>query len=416
MLQQRGQVEPSIAAMQAALQLCLPLGDAALIARVRRQLSVIYTNADRGTEALEQLLACMAWFEQHADDAERAEMLGEAASLYDNLGRLEEALPYHRLCLELLRKGSDFGNVSVAYGNLAVNRIDAGALADADLALQQAEQAQVAADIAATAGATQVLRALALCHLGRYGAALSQAEAGVDAMRRQQPGYLDRAELRLAQCWWHLGQWARVAAILSARQPDEQSSLAVQVAHGRLAWAYALASGTDRRAAAAARERLVRLWEQSFAADERARPDLALPLRIELADAGDPIAALAQIDLARAQAQRIGHLGTVQAAHIRAAAVAATHDPQRARCEALAALALAERGVGNTVLLPAELWLHAGRALLAVNDPIGLEVLAHGRDWVHATALDQVPAPFRDSFLQRNPANRELLALASCGP
>jgi hypothetical protein len=113
------------------------------------------------------------------------------------------------------------------------------------------------------------------------------------------------------------------------------------------------------------------------------------------------------------QAQRIGHLGTVQAAHIRAAAVAAESDPARARHEAHAALALAARGVGNTVLLPGELWLHTGRALLAAGDPMGLEVLAQGRDWVRRTAQDEVPEPFRNGFLHRNPANRELLALAA---
>jgi hypothetical protein len=32
--------------------------------------------------------------------------------------------------------------------------------------------------------------------------------------------------------------------------------------------------------------------------------------------------------------------------------------------------------------------------------------------WVQAQALPQVPAPFIDSFLQRNPVNRRLLALA----
>jgi DNA-binding SARP family transcriptional activator len=414
MLQQLGQVDGSVATLQEALQQCLPLGDAALIARVRRQLSIVYSNADRGAEALEQLLACMAWFEQHAGDAERAEMLGEAAMLYDNLGRLDGALPYHRMCLDLLLRGTDYGNLSVGYGNLAVNRIDAGALAEADLALRHAERAQAAADIASTTGATQVLRALALCHLGRYGRALAQAEGGVESMRRQQPGYLDRAELRLAQCWWHLGQWARVAAILSARQPDAQSSLSVRVTHGRLAWAYALGGGAGRHTAAVvARERLVALCEEFFASDARGRPDLALPLRIELADAGDANAALAQIDAARVQAQRIGHLGTVQAAHIRAAAVAAAHDPARARREALAALALAERGIGNTVLLPAELWLHAGRALLAAADPQAAQVLKQGRDWVHRTAQNEVPEPFRDGFLTRNPVNRDLLALAA---
>lgn len=313
-----------------------------------------------------------------------------------------------------MHKVGDFANVAIGHCNMACNRIDAGDLAEAEGALQRAQQIEISIDnVGAGIGATYLLRALSLCHLGRYGAALAQAEAGVESMRRYQPGNLDRAELRLAQCWWHLGQWARVAAILSAREPDAQASLPARLQHARLARAYAQDSGSDRRTATAAHHKLLSLWDEFFATDERARPDLALPLRIELADGGNPLAALAQIDAARAHAQRIGHLGTVQAAHIRAAAVATASDPARACREALAALALAARGIGNTVLLPGELWLHAGRGLLAAGDPKGLEVLEKGRDWVRRTAQDEVPEPFRDGFLHRNPVNRELLALAA---
>jgi hypothetical protein len=38
--------------------------------------------------------------------------------------------------------------------------------------------------------------------------------------------------------------------------------------------------------------------------------------------------------------------------------------------------------------------------------------LARGALWVRRTALPNVPEPFRDSFLQRNPTNRALLAAA----
>ncbi len=411
-LLQEGRPEQAVAPTQAALQQCLQIGDAARTAHARQMLSGVYMLNDDHAQALEQLHACIGWFDEHGTDKERAVAHGDAGSLLDNLGRLEDALPHHRLGLELMRKVGDFANLAINHANLACNRIDAGDLAEADAALRRAQQIEVSIDIVgAGVGTTQLLRALSLCHLGRYGAALAQAEAGVESMRRYQPGNLDRAELRLAQCWGHLGQWARVAAILSAREPGAQASLSARLQHARLAWACAQGGGSDRRAATAARQQLLALWDEFFSADERARPDLALPLRIELADPEDPQAALAQIDAARAHAQRIGHLGTVQAAHIRAAAVATPHDPARARREALAALALADQGRTNTFLLPGELWLHAGRALLAADDPKALEVLAQGREWVRRTTQDEVPEPFRDSFLHRNPVNRELLAL-----
>ena len=38
--------------------------------------------------------------------------------------------------------------------------------------------------------------------------------------------------------------------------------------------------------------------------------------------------------------------------------------------------------------------------------------LAQGATWVRRVALPNVPDVFRDSFLQRNPSNRALLAAA----
>ena len=41
-----------------------------------------------------------------------------------------------------------------------------------------------------------------------------------------------------------------------------------------------------------------------------------------------------------------------------------------------------------------------------------LMALAHGAQWVRRVALPNVPEEFRDSFMQRNPTNRALLAAA----
>jgi hypothetical protein len=143
------------------------------------------------------------------------------------------------------------------------------------------------------------------------------------------------------------------------------------------------------------------------------RPDLRLPLQIALAADDEPGPALRRLDALRAEAEGIGHLGSALAARIRAAGVAVNVDPARARREALGALALAEERQ-TTALLPAELWLHCGRALAAAGDAAHAgEVISRGRDWLHATAAQEVPEPFRDSFLRRNPVNRELLALAA---
>ena len=119
----------------------------------------------------------------------RRELHGETASLYDNLGRLDDALTYHRLCLDLLRKGDRLVNLGTAYGNLACNRIDAGDLLDADRALQQAQQTQAAADGSANVGTTQVVRALHAVPPGslRGGSGRGRTRRGLDAPLPARP-------------------------------------------------------------------------------------------------------------------------------------------------------------------------------------------------------------------------------------
>jgi DNA-binding SARP family transcriptional activator/predicted negative regulator of RcsB-dependent stress response len=67
------------------------------------------------------------------------------------------------------------------------------------------------------------------------------------------------------------------------------------------------------------------------------------------------------------------------------------------------------------LMSPAEPLLIAVRVLAAVDDDRAERLLRNAAGWLHHTAAAQVPAEFRDSFLHRVPAHRELLALAA-GP
>ena len=416
MHQQRGESHRALELEQAALRDAVRLGDARLLAACHQMLGVALSMTNQALPALQHLEACTPWVSANGSDEQRSELHGNVAVLHDNLGRLDDALPHHELAFELSHRSGNLSNASVACGNLACNRIDAGDLRAAERSLLQGQQIITMYDgFGSHMGLLQVLRALSLCHLGRYGDALAQAELAVQSMRQYQPGHSDHALLRLAGCWWHLGQWSRLAQGLAAVRLDEQASVSVRVQHARLSDALARASGAGAGAAAAAVARRV-LHAELAAIGAADRPDLRLPLQIELASDDEPDAALRQLDTLRTEAERIGHLGTALAARIRAAAVAAGVDPARARREALAALALAEQRQ-TTALLPAELWLHCGRALAAAGDSAHAgAVLARGSAWLRATAAEQVPEPFRDSFLQRNPVNRELITLASRVP
>ena len=409
--QQRGEYPRAESLAQAALRGSMGLGNTGLTVRCRRALSVACIMSDRIGEASQHLEACIAWFDEQGNDGDRSEAHGDLAVMYDNLGRLEDALPHHTLAYELSRRSGNLSNASMANSNFACNRLDAGDLLAAEQALQQGQQLLAAYDgFGAHAGTVQLLRALCLCHLGRYADALVQAELAVASTLRYQPGRADHARLRLAWCWWHLGQSARLAQQLGAITVTPQTDLSLRVQHARLGWRHARDSAADTVAIDTARQAMA---SELASLGEHERPDLRLPLMIDLADSAEPMLGLARLDAVRAEAERRGHLGTALAARIRGAALAAASDPQRARHDALAALELAQRRQ-TTALLPAELWLQCGRALIAAGDTArATEVVSQGREWLQSTAHEQVPEPFRDSFLHRNPVNRELLALAS---
>ena len=70
-----------------------------------------------------------------------------------------------------------------------------------------------------------------------------------------------------------------------------------------------------------------------------------------------------------------------------------------------------ERAAGR--LYFAQAWWLAAQVFEANGDgDEAMMALARGAHWVRRTALPNVPEPFRDSFLQRNPTNRALLAAA----
>jgi DNA-binding SARP family transcriptional activator len=386
--------------------------DEALTAEVHNALGVALQQDGRTHDALTHLRAALVWFDHHAGSHARAQAHGDLACVLDNLGRLDEALIHHRIALDQMRAAGDANNLSIACGNLACNRIDAGDLVAADQALLQAQQIIASHDgLEGGLPTLQVMRALVLCHLGRYGEALSQSESSIDSSRRTQPLLAQRLQLRLAQCWWHLGQWARVAQVLRETLPDDDGEPLAVIIHARLQLAYAREHPGARAEQATALARLRRLCDRLVAAGER--PDLTLMLRIELAGSDAPAMGLPELARVAEDAMRIGHRGTARAAHLRAAALATGVDVEHARSEALAALTLSDAGLCDTVTLPAELWLHGARALAAADDDHAMPVLEQGRRWVLGTAATQVPEPYRDGFLQRNPVNRDLLALAA---
>lgn len=190
--------------------------------------------------------------------------------------------------------------------------------------------------------------------------------------------------------------------------------MAVRVGHARLNWYYTLAQGAPRLAR---RQALQPLRDALAAVPADKRPDLRLPLLLDLAGTSEDLDTAAPLQQARAvaeQAAALGYHNVELAARLRAAEFATATDPRQARREALAALELHRRGVQTTALLPAATWLHTAQALAAAGDRAhAAEVTAEGRAWLQDIAVRHVATPWRQGFLEHNPVNRELLALAS---
>lgn len=404
---QMGNHEQAGRLAKSALKLAEPLGDVALIVAARYLVGSACCVAEQFPEALLHLEACCLWYDEQGSDEERSSIHSDLAQLYDNMGRLDDALPHHHRSINLARDMGEFSAASAACGGFACNRLDAGDIIAADHTLQQGQQMLVAYDeFGGHAGQLQLLRALALSHLGRFSQALTQAELGLDSMRQYQPARTEFAQLRLASVWGHLGQWSRLLQLLSVVPVDDSTPGPVRVMRARLTWQAAQALGNNL---SVARQGLV---DELARLDPMGRPDLRLPLVLDLALAAGALDPLMQIDTARQEAQRIGHMGLVLAANVCAAAI--EPDPNLARKAALAALELAAQGRQTVALLPAALWLHCARALrLAGGDHKADELLFKGREWLRSTAAEHVPEPFRDSFLNRQPVHRELLAVAS---
>jgi hypothetical protein len=127
----------------------------------------------------------------------------------------------------------------------------------------------------------------------------------------------------------------------------------------------------------------------------------------------DPAACVQRCDEVLQMAMALEFAGVAMKARILRA-----HAQSRAGDTAGAAAAMRELVAQFEQVQPADLyfahaWWIAAQVFEASGDgDQALMALAQGALWVRRTALPNVPEPFRDSFLQRNPTNRALLAAA----
>jgi len=408
LLNMRGELSQSEALATTALREALRDGaDPALVVDCRHHLATSLSLQDRSTEAVIQFQASIGWIDGHADDERRCEFHGNLAITYDNLGRLADSVPHHEITIELARRLGHYNNLAMTLGNYAANHIMRGHLPDGEALLLRARQVRTQADDASSIdGFGLMLQAICDYQSGRYRLALKALASSEEQLGRVAPGYRRAAQLHQAVCWGQLGQWGRLQHVLTEMGDVSQLRLATQLRVGLLRYQMAVALQHPTQPTV--------LLDTVARAGHEDLIDMQHALRIEAASAMEPLEGLRELTGIVDSATKLGHDGTLLAAHAHGARLSAmAGQAAQAREQVRAALALAERA-NFLRQYPGELWLHCGNALAMIGDTGAAAALfAQGRDWVQSVVRDQVPEEFRDSFLHRNPVNRELLALAA---
>ncbi len=406
LLQSRGEFDAVVRVAGQAMALARAAGDEALICEIVQMEGAALSMRGEFERAARAFQTAAPWIERHGRESSRLSFHGDYAVVLDNVDRHDEAQAHHRRALELALVSNEQANAVIVLCNLGVSYSSIGDLTQATEVLLRAERLMAAHDEARGAGGVvPALLSRCLRDQAHYADALRWAEIGLREMQAQAPAWVAAMHVHIATTYTHLGQHARARQELklaqAAADPPAWIEAARHLADARLQRALgqdARAAVADARATAPAhgRRSLRDLIELEHALGLRTRDGL---------------------DIARdvaAQAERRQHLGVVLAAHIRGAQFAtALGRADWAMAHAEAALALAhERSPED--LYRAELWLHAAAACDCAKLPVRARALREeGAQWIRTTAEQQVPPAFVDSFLNRNPVNRTLLAAAA---
>jgi DNA-binding SARP family transcriptional activator len=343
--------------------------------------------------------------EHLAEHSDRAAYFADLASCLDNADQPLQASGFHRRALDEVVAVNRWDLAAVICANLSHNLKSTGRVQQAFDHAQQARRHALAVD--AARGATYNLDTMELAllrDLARYTQALEAGDVALASMH-QNPSRAAVVHGHMAWLWMQLGQHTRAwQAMEAARAAPVPAPLQARVSqlHGRLLLALQQPGAWAAFEQAQAEAPLTgRTLMKALVALDHAR---TLP----------PAEALARCEQIAQQCSALRFVGVALSAHARAAAFALeAGEPDRAVAHARRVLS-GPADITADDLYPAERWLVAARACAAAGlHAEAREALDAGRAWVLQTSQEQVPPPYRDSFLQHNAVNRELLALAS---
>jgi DNA-binding SARP family transcriptional activator len=405
LLTERGEPLAAIEAGHAAMALARRLGDQEWQVRTACHMAAALCRLGRSEEAVALLAPLRAWVNGQPEAALHMLWHGDWGAALGHAGRLGEAVAAYDAALDAARRLGLRDAEGRLLLNCAVTLRQSGQF-DRALALSRQGQALSSAQTGNVAERPidRLVLARDEAEAGLYSAALPALEAVMTEFERRGAAFwIQAARMVLVRLWLDLGQHARAVPLLRDEADDLPAWLRADRRLLQLDLARALKQPPPARALDDALA--LALADPQRGPGLRVRALRALPAA-QVASQG------AELAKALAAKERFGALLALHV-HVARAALAEGRTDDAARA-ARAALALFDAGYAPESMYRPEAHLVAWRALTQAGAHAeAAAALRAGTDWIRGQALPQVPAPFIDSFLHRNPVNRELLAAAA---
>ena len=403
LLTERGEPQAAIEAGQAALALARRLGDQEWQVRTACHMAIALGRLGRTEEAVALLAPLRPWLDAQPDVALRMLWHGDWGAALGNIGRLGEAVAAYDVALNAARRLG----LRDAEGRLLLNcSIALRQSGQLDRALTLSRQGQALSGAEMHDAADLPIDALVLARdeaeTGHYSTALASLERVLVVFEQRGTAFWVQAcRMVLVRLWLDLGQVARAVPLLR----DEAAELPAWLRADRRLLQLELARALHQPAST---DLLNEAW--ALAAQDAQRGP-SLQVRTLRSWPPDQVAHKAE-PLAKTLSTQERH-GALLALHVHVARAACVQGHiSAAAAAARAAAALLEAGYAPESLYLPEAHRVVWQALTQAHAHAeAAAALRAGTDWIRSRALPEVPAPFLDSFLNRNPVNRELLAL-----
>ncbi|HEV7575363.1 MAG TPA: AAA family ATPase [Caldimonas sp.] len=402
----RLELDAALAAGAAALELALAAKEVNAVFDARLVMTQILAKLDRLEEAEALLVAARAFAESEASTQQRVYFFEAAAFLVTQNERFEEGRALWQKLEASAGEMKSPRTVATALNYQTLCEGNVGAFAQAAATAERWRDYVV--DHGLLGEARQFLDlnlAYVYQNLGRYADAL----AAIERAEALNVAHLGGLHVRYASAYTVLGQFARVRRHLDVIGEQTPMTPGLRLTAMILRLRLFRVAGT-RAPPGQGVDEVLRQAEQVAVASQKVAPRVRwLLARAEFLDADAAVEAAREAG-ALALAKGL-HGSRIGAEVLLARALMRQGEAKAALPRVRIALGLAASYQPDVVYF-AEIG-QAAHEVLTANGENGAAILRDTVDWIQRVTAHQVPAEFRDSFMHRNPVNRDLLAAAS---